>query len=369
MRIAVQSADLDAGRIDGTRVYLLRLLERFGAMAPEHTWFLLHRSTFNPALTPPSFANYEVRSFAFPFFWTQTRFAFELFRLRPDRVFLPIQTMPFFLPKGTESVVTIHDLAFKIFPEHFPPRDLQRLNWFTDFAVARADRLIAVSESTKRDILKFYPSIREEKIRVIHHGFDALSEECDASASRELLKKHALVPKSYVLAVGAIQPRKNLGALISACEIVGKKFPDMKLVLAGEPAWMSEDIFRKIASSSMRDRIIVTGRMSFVDRAILYRNAGVFVFPSLYEGFGIPLLEAFSAGVPVIASDNSSLPEVAGGAAELFDATDVDALVDRLMTLWHDEEKKSLLIARGKKRIENFSWDTCARETLEWICR
>lgn len=366
MHIAIQAADLDAERIDGTRVYLLRLLERLGTISPEESWHLYHRRDFNPDLAPPLFSNYTVRTVPFPFFWTQTRFSWELLHLKPERVFMPVQALPIFLPRETQSIVTIHDLAFKIFPEHFPSRDLRRLNWFTDFAVRRADRLIAVSEATKRDILKFYPKTPEEKIRVIHHGFDAppsISEE----DSQKTLKKFGLVPNEYILYVGALQPRKNLERLMTAFETLAQKYPSARFALTGEAAWMSEEIFRARNRNLFRNRIILTGRVSFADRAALYRSARIFAFPSLYEGFGLPILEAFAANVPVICANNSSLPEVAGDAACFFDAENIDELIEALFDLWNDEMKRQVLVEKGKEQLKKFSWNKCAHETAEYI--
>lgn len=374
MRIAIQSADLDAKRIDGTRVYILRLLERFGTLLPHETWHLFHRNTFNPNLTPPSLPNYFFHRIPFPFLWTQTRFAWELSRLRPERVFMPLQALPIFLPKGTESIVTIHDLAFKLFPEHFPTKDVRKLNWLTDFAVRNATRLIAVSESTKRDILKYYPDTPPENIRVIHHGFDEHSSTKAFPTSTHLsfrtaplLERFHLIPQEYLLYVGALQPRKNLLCLMKAFEAFGRMHTSAKLVLAGEAAWMSEHIFRAYEDHPLRDRIVLTGSISFEERALLYQHARIFVYPSLYEGFGLPILEAFSAGVPVICANNSSLPEVAGDAAIFFDATRSDELTEKLLSLWENTSQRSVLIQKGRERCKTFSWDTCARETAEWI--
>lgn len=369
MRIVVQAADLDAPRIDGTRIYLLRLLERFGALTPQHAWHLFHRKPFNPALTPPSFKNYEEHCIPFPCFWTQTRFSWEIMRRKPHRLFMPVQSLPFFLSTETESIVTIHDLAFKIFPKHFPTKDLRRLNWFTDFSVRQGTRLIAVSESTKRDILTFYPDVPEKKIRVIHHGFDPIPPSTQHHAREEMaaLNLFHLSPKNYVLYVGAIQPRKNLLRLLDAFTASAERFPEMKLVLAGEAAWMSEAVFEAAQRHPFRDRIVITDRVSFQMRATLYRNARLFVFPSLYEGFGLPILEAFSARVPVIVARNSSLTEVAGNAAFFFDAQESSELQSAIETLWEDSRKREDLIARGTRELERFSWDRCASETASWI--
>lgn len=366
MNIAVQSADLDASRIDGTRVYLLRLLERFGQMAPEETWHLYHRYAFNPLLTPPHFPNYEEHRISAPFFWTQTRFALDLFRLQPDRVFMPVQSVPFFLPKETQSIATIHDLAFKLFPESFPAGDLRRLTWFTATAIRKATRLIAVSESTKRDILRFYPETPEAKIRVIHHGYDAIPSEVSPH-DEGTLARFNLRSDTYFLYVGAIQPRKNLGTLLRAFELVAGDIPESVLALVGEAAWMSDGVLSAIEAHPFRDRIRLMGRATFEERAALYRHARAFIFPSLYEGFGLPVLEAFSAGIPSVVADNSSLPEVAGDGALLFDAQSPESLVSALTLLWRDEHKRSELIVCAHKQLEKFSWDQCARETIEWI--
>ena len=378
MRIAIQSADLDAKRIDGTRVYIFRLLERFGTLMPHEAWHLFHRNTFNSNLTPPSLPNYFFHRIPFPFFWTQTRFAWELSRLRPDRVFMPLQALPVLLPKGTASIVTIHDLAFKVFPEYFPTTDVRKLNWLTNFAVRRATRLIAVSESTKRDIVKYYPGTPPEKIRVIHHGFDEHVRIDDHSSTQTfpiqsslktapLLEKFHLIPQEYLLYVGALQPRKNLLCLMKAFEVFGRAHTSAKLVLAGEAAWMSESILRAHGEHPLRDRIVLTGSISFEERALLYQHARIFVYPSLYEGFGLPVLEAFSAGAPVICANNSSLPEVAGEAAIFFDAMRSDELTEKLLSLWENTSQRSTLIQKGRERCKIFSWDTCAKETAEWI--
>lgn len=370
MKIAVQAADLDAERIDGTRIYLLRLLERFGSIAPRDDWHLFHRKPFHAALAPPAQENYTVHTAPFPFFWTQTRFSFELFRLAPERLFMPVQALPLALPSRIESIVTIHDLAFKIFPEYFPPRDRRRLNWFTDFAVRKASRLIAVSHSTKRDILRFYKDIPETKIRVIHHGFDAVNSRepsHGAESDHMFLNRFSLSSNNFLLAVGAIQPRKNLLRLLKAFESCAREFPDMKLALAGESAWMSQPVFEAFKRHPFQNRIVLTGRVSFREREILYKNARIFVFPSLYEGFGLPILEAFSAGTPVISADNSSLPEVAGNAALFFDAKQFESLVDAIRSLWENTEKQKNLIDQGRKRLRRFSWDRCAQETARYI--
>jgi glycosyltransferase involved in cell wall biosynthesis len=365
MNIAIQAADLDDARIDGTRVYLMQLLRRFGSIAPEHAWHLYHRGEFNSELAPPELPNYVIHQVSAPAYWTQTRFAWEMWRLKPNHLFMPVQTLPFWLPGKVRTTVTIHDLAFKFFPNHFPERDVRRLNWFTDYAVQYADKLIAVSEATKKDILAHYPDVSEDKIRVIYHGFDGTLFGRPAPA--DILTRFRIRPRNYLLYVGAIQPRKNLTVLFEAFERVKKIYPEAQLVLAGEKAWLWEDILKEVERYSFGEDIIFTGKVSFQDLAALYQNARMFIFASLYEGFGIPVLEAMASGTPVICANNSSLPEVGDAAVLYFDALNVLELTTHIRTLWEDSMISQALVTKGREHIQRFSWDKCAQETLEWI--
>ncbi len=369
MKIAIQTADLDHARIDGTRVYILNVLKYLGKISPEDVFTLYHRNAYNPQLAPPQLKNYIEKEVSAPFLWTQTSFARALAKDQPDRLWMPMHSLPFFRPKKTKTIVTIHDLAFKLFPEHFPRRELRRINFLTDYAVAHTDQIIAVSQATKKDLLHFYPQLHEGNITVVHHGFDRNNFETKASEEKaqEFLEEFDIVEKKYILYAGAIQPRKNLTTLIDAFEKVREKNEDMKLVLAGTKAWLWEGTYERIAQSPYKKDIIITGTMGFKDLAILYQNAAVFVFPSLYEGFGIPVIEAFAANVPVICANNSSLIEVAGEGAILFDANDTGELAEKIGTVLVDERLREDLIMRGKRQKEKFSWEKCARETMSVI--
>jgi glycosyltransferase involved in cell wall biosynthesis len=208
-----------------------------------------------------------------------------------------------------------------------------------------------------------------ENITVIHHGFDTelFSKKRDEKESLNVLASHKLKAKNYLLYVGAIQPRKNLGVLIAAFEKLKKVQPDLKLVFAGAPAWKHEETFEQIEKSEFKADIIVTGTVAFDELPVLYQNAAVFVFPSLYEGFGIPVLEAFASGVPVVVADNSSLREVGGEAAIYFKTEDGADLLQKLESILSDETLRNEHIKKGLERSAEFSWEKCAQLTLDNI--
>lgn len=370
MKIAIQAADLDAERIDGTRVYIKNMLKYFGTLDASSEFLIYHKGEFNPELAPPEFPNYEILKRSWPFFWTQLRLSLSIFKRKPDALWMPMHNIPYFISKNIKTSVTIHDLAFRYFPEMFTGFELWKLNFLTKMAVVRADKIITISESSKKDILKFFPEISQEKIKVISHGFDQgiFSQERDICKEDEMKRRLGINGK-YILYVGAIQPRKNLGILIEAFEKIRSEnvHDGLKLVLAGGKAWMWESVFEKIEKSPWKEDIVTPGKIDFKDLGHLMRGAEAFCYPSLYEGFGIPILEAFAAKVPVICSDNSSLPEVGGGAAMYFNGKDYLELFHKIIDVLDNGDLRAEMIAKGLEQIKKFSWERCAKETLEYI--
>lgn len=369
MRIAIQAADLDHSRIDGTRVYIHNLLKHFGKLDLTSNFFIYHRGDFNPELAPPQFPNYRIKKIKSPFFWTQARFAAEIARDGADVLWMPMHNIPFFRRRKMKTVVTIHDLAFKYFPRYFTLKDRIKLNFLAGLAIQKSDKIIAVSESTKKDILKFYPETKEDKIKVIYHGFDRelFENESLIKNKNTVLSGFKILNSRFILYVGAIQPRKNLVNLIRAFEDVKKNNPDLKLVIAGEKAWLWQSVIDARENSLFRNDIILTGKLGFKETAVLYKSAALFVFPELYAGFGIPILEAMAAGTPVIAAANSSLPEAGGLAALYFQSEDRKDLAKKIRRVLDDEGLRKDMIARGKIQIKQFSWEKCACETLDFL--
>ena len=370
MNIAIHSADLSDNRVDGTRVYLLHMLKQFGLIEKGDTFFLYHAKKFNKELKPPVLDNYHPQKTRPMPLWTQISFAHKLWTDNPEVLWMPLANIPLVRKKNLKTVVTIHDLAFNHFPEYFTRKDLFKLKALAFTSIHLADKIIAVSQSTKNDIVRFYPTVSPEKIKVIHHGFDGElfnKTGLKESEGRLLWEKYSLEKGKYILYVGAIQPRKNLKTLVDAFELIARRYFDMKLVIAGEKAWMWQETIRHIKKSEFRERIILTGPVPFVDLSIFYRAASVFSFPSLYEGFGIPVLEAFASGVPVVAAQNSSLLEIGEGAALFHKTHSAEDLAEKLDMVLDDEKKRAVMVKLGRKKCKEFSWKKCAKETLGYI--
>ncbi|PID51857.1 MAG: tRNA pseudouridine(55) synthase TruB [Candidatus Moraniibacteriota bacterium] len=365
-RVAVHAAELDADRIDGTRVYIKEIFARIGALAKDDVFTIYHQGVFNKYLTPPKRKNYILKKCAHVPFWTQTRFAWNIFLDKPDIVWIPLHNAPLFCRKNTKVVITIHDLAFKKFPHTFPKRDVYKLHFLTKIAVYRADHIITVSQSTKEDLLAYYPYIKEEDVTVVYHGIDNEFWKKESTSERilQILHMYGIQSEKYIIHTGAIQPRKNLKRLIDAFEKIKKDYVDMKLVLVGGRGWLWEGIEEYAKKSRYNNDIIFTGNISFEHVRILMQNAKIFVFPSLYEGFGLPGIEAMATGIPVLAADNSSISEVLGSAAIYFDENSSDAIAKAIDDVLCDEDLQQQMQKNGYKRSKEFTWDESAKRTL-----
>ncbi|HEX8155590.1 MAG TPA: glycosyltransferase family 1 protein, partial [Thermoanaerobaculia bacterium] len=265
----------------------------------------------------------------------------------------------YFLPRlhaaiARRRVVTVHDLTFKRFPELLQKETLENLDRLMTREIAIAEGVICVSESTRRDLLHFYEA-DPRRVVTIHSGLGTppTAEPIDG------------LPNRYLLFVSTVEPRKNLGVLLDAFEELRATGYDGSLVVVGRIGWKSEAIARRLRMPGVVHLDYVTAPQLVT----VYRNAEVFVFPSLYEGFGFPLLEAMAHGVPTISADSSSLPEIGGNAALYFDPRSSSALVTQLRRVLSDPALREDLIARGRARVAQFRWDVAAKQTLEILRR
>ncbi|MCG2768156.1 MAG: glycosyltransferase family 4 protein [Anaerolineae bacterium] len=263
-----------------------------------------------------------------------------------------------------KSVITVHDLNFLVYP-HFLTSEAARYYGQIDQAVRRADRIIAVSESTRRDIVRLMGT-PESKISVIYEGANPIFRCLENKEElRESLRRKYGIQEDFILFVSTIEPRKNIPTLVRAFrQLLDDYHLDVSLVLAGREGWRFDEVFNTIEELKLEDRVFCLGRVPTADLVWLYNTAKVFAFPSFYEGFGLPPLEAMACGTPVVASNVSSLPEVVGDAGLLVDPQEVDELTVALWRLMSDEELREDLIEKGLRRASTFSYEKMARETL-----
>ncbi len=314
-------------------------------------------------------SNFSYKVIPFPIFWTQLRISWEMIMHPVDALFIMASALPLIHPRN--STVTIHDIAWDFYPETFSKFMLNYLRFSTWFAVIFAKNIIAVSEQTKRDLIKKY-NLSGDKVRVIYHGFDLAQEmahpdDHTSSAFQAETKKEqqkfALLPDKFILYIGTLQPRKNIVGLIDAF-LQMKKQANVphSLVIAGSKGWLYDQIMEKIKDNP---EVIYFGRVQ--DRFALIKKADLLVLPSFYEGFGLPILEAFAMDVPVATANISSMPEVAGDAAEYFDPKDLITMTAALRRVLMDPLRHQMLVKLGKQRLAQFTWQKCAEETLRTL--
>lgn len=259
------------------------------------------------------------------------------------------------------SVVTIHDLSPFLFPATFRRVNRVYTRWAIRVAARRATRILAVSEATKRDIVRWL-LVPPERVVVTHNACDPDFQPPDPQRL-EAFRRRTGLPERFILFVGTLEPRKNLPTLLDAYARIAAA-TDAPLVIGGSKGWLYDAIFARVEALGLGDRVRFTGYLSDADLPLWYAAATVFVLPSLYEGFGIPLLEAMATGTPVVASSSSSLPEIVGDAGLIVPPTDAEALGAALLRLLGDAELRAELRERGFRQASRFSWEETARRTL-----
>jgi glycosyltransferase involved in cell wall biosynthesis len=301
-----------------------------------------------------------------PWLWTQLGLTLEMIKNRPDILFVPSHAIPLIHPKRTYT--TIHDIGFEVFPESYRFLALLYHRFSARCALRSAERIFVPSEFTKQELIKYYKA-DSKKIIVTPLGFDPEkyhpNQNVIPNSFRDL--------EPYVLFIGRIEKKKNVKRLIEAFLALKKELSSrperseaegsLKLVLVGTPGFGYDEI--KAASGSTD--IIFTGYMPTADLPGILAGASVYALPSLYEGFGIPILEAFASGVPVLTSTTASMPEVAGDAACLVNPELVEEIKSALQKLTENEAYRQDLISRGFLRIKDFSWENTAKITLKSI--
>ena len=309
--------------------------------------------------------NIEFKVMRFPRLWSQIRLSAEMISNPPSVLFEPAHTIPLLHPKKT--VVTLHDVGFRYFPELYTPLERYYHHIFMKFSVKHATKIIAISHATKNDLIKMYGA-DPKKIEVIYHGFD--SEKYLPSSNLEGVSAKTKELGQYIFFIGRIEAKKNIKNMVRAYGIL-RENPKInhKLVLAGRGGYLYEEIKEEILNlpEKIRNDVVELGYVEDERVSELMRNASVFFFPSYFEGFGMPLVEAMASGVPVVASNTTSIPEIIQTAGLLSDPDDPKIFAQNLTKIILDKRMRENFIKLGLERARFFTWEKCAAETLSAI--
>ena len=366
MEIGFDASRLGVRQRTGTEHYSWELLRALGRLDRRRQYLLYCNR--RPAALPPLPPNYRLRPLAFPRLWTHVRLSGEMLRHPPDVLFVPAHVLPLWSPPRT--VVTIHDLGYLHYPEAHPGGQRLYLRLSTRWNAWRATHILADSEATRQDIIR-HCRVPPARVTVVYLGVGPQFRPInDPNALRASMGRYGIVPP-YLLYVGTVQPRKNLVRLIEAWaqylgrRTAGRSTATPTLVIAGKRGWLTEAIERRAHELHVPDYVRFTGYVADDDLPALISGALGYVLPSLYEGFGLPILEAQACGAPVLVSSVSSLPEVAGDAAIFVDPLDVSSIADGLARLVEDDDLRARLRAAGLARTGKWTWERTARQTLD----
>ena len=373
MKIGIDIRMLSEGKRTGVEGYTLNLLTHLFKIDRENQYKLFFNAFRGPSFDIDKAFNYpnvEIRKTKIPN--KLLNLSFVLFNypkigkiLDCDIFFCP-NIMFYGLSKKQRNIITFHDITFSHFPYFY---SLKRRLWHLFVnpkkLAQKNDFIIAVSQATKDDLISIY-GIPENKIKVIYSGLDeSLVVDRHACQLQEAKKKYNL-PQDFILSLGSIEPRKNMVGLISAYEkLRDENKINNKLVIAGEKAWCYKEIFKAWKKSKYKNDIIFPGFIEEEDKIYLYNLSKLFVYPSFYEGFGFPVLEAMACGVPIVTSFVSSLPEISLDVALLIDPYNIDDLALGVYNGITDEDLRQRLIEKGLERIKEFKWKGCARDVLK----
>ncbi|MCM8778433.1 MAG: glycosyltransferase family 4 protein [Candidatus Omnitrophica bacterium] len=347
-------------QMTGVGQYTYNLLKNLSRIDHHHRYLLYSRiRPFSKKRNP------KIRGKNFYFFT-------ERFRQRPHLFFSKIDlyhssSYDLIPPQGKKFVITVHDVIVKAYPEGHSLETVERINKIMASALERAEGIITVSESTKKDVVKYF-GFPENKIKVIHLGageeFFPLTEE-EKGRAKSLLKNCGVRDK-FILFVGTIEPRKNLKNLLSAFNNLKIEITH-QLVIVGMKGWGGDEVYSLVEKLGLRDRVVFTGYLPQKEVNFFYNLCDCFVYPSFYEGFGLPIIEAMQVGCPVITSNTSSCAEIGENSAILIEPDSVDSIAEAIFKVVKDKDLNQQLREKSLRRAKDFSWEIAAEKTLHFF--
>jgi glycosyltransferase involved in cell wall biosynthesis len=400
MIIGIDASRANLRRKTGTEWYSFYLIKNLADIDKENKYILylnkLPSAELQSAIEKN--VNFSLKILNWPFysFWTLGRLTLEMIFNKPDILFIPAHTMPLCYPKRT--INTIHDIAFtcdrnlyrsesvktdralskkiiefliRIFTlGKYHSESLDYLYWSTDFALRKARKIITVSNFTKQEILTFYPKTKQDRISVVHNGYNSELYKLDRRQDKinEVLEKYGL-EAPYFLYVGRLEKKKNTPALIEALAMLKESYPEIKekMVLIGDASFGYDEVKYVIEEFNLNNEVIMPGWVAEEDMPFIFNSASAFIFPSKHEGFGIPILQALACGVPTAVSDIPVFKEVAGDAVLYFNQNDKKSISEAMARIILNKDLRTELVNNGLNRVQDFNWEKCARETLKEI--
>ncbi len=362
--IGIDASRAARGRRTGTETYSLKLIGALAELAsPQYRLRLYTPQPPQPADWPDR-PGVETRLIPWPRLWTHLRLAAELALHPPDVLFVPAHVLPLYCP--VPAAVTVHDLGYLYYPDAHTRFARWYLHWSTRRHCRTARHIFADSQATRQDLVRHYQA-DPARISVVYLGRDESLAPVTDPAELARVRARYNFPDTYLLYLGTLQPRKNLIRLVEAFHLAGRReaLQGVHLVIAGKKGWLYEDIFRRVNELGLVDRVHFPGYIADQDKPALLSAALGFVFPSLYEGFGLPVLEAMACGTPVLTAAGSSLPEVAGEAALLVDPHRPEDIAAGIVRLVSDAGLRRRLVERGFVQVQKFSWGQTAQKVWE----
>jgi len=359
MNIGIDASKISISQKTGTENYSYNLIRELLNQDHTNTYQLYLRED------PPDFIKQApqatYKKIPLPRLWTQAGLASEVLFNPPDVLFVPAHTMPILHRPGLKTVVTIHDLGAEFLPQYHQFPQKLYLNKTTEFVAKYATQLIAVSEFTKKDLTARL-GVDPSRITVVYEGWDRELFYKPSLKEVKAVRDKYLLKQDYLVFVGTIQPRKNLERLIEA---FSRAKVGLDLVLAGKKGWLSEPIYAAPKKFGVLDRVKFLGHVENEELRGLYGGSKAMVFPSLYEGFGIPVLEAMACETTVLTSNTTSLPEVGGEAALYVDPGDVSSITKGIEDIVTNYKLRDQMLSKGKINIQKFTWKKATAETIK----